>query len=150
MPSCPPQAPPPAQPQPLRMLQEPPRVLDPDCPHRLLLDQLTDKWSVLILTALADGPARFNAIKRRLRGVTQKALTQSLRRLERNGLVARRVVPVSPVAVEYRMTELGRAALPPVMALYAWTVEHLPAVERARHAFDGAGGGAAAGGDGSA
>lgn len=113
-----------------------PRVFDPNCPHRLLLDQITDKWSVLILIALDEGPARFNAIKRRLGGVTQKALTQSLRRLERNGLVERRVVPVSPVAVEYRITPLARTLLPPVLALYAWTVEHQPHVDRARSAFD--------------
>lgn len=119
-------------------LHDPPPALNPNCPHRLLLDQLTDKWSVLVLTALDGGPARFNAIKRRLAGVTQKALTQALRRLERNGLVARRIVPVSPVAVEYRMTALGRTALPPVLAVYAWTVEHLPAVDRARRAFDAA------------
>ena len=113
-----------------------PRAFDPNCPHRLLLDQITDRWSVLVLTALAEEPARFNAIKRRLGGVTQKALTQSLRRLERNGLVARRVVPASPVAVEYRITPLARTLLPPVLALYAWTVEHLPHVDRARAAFD--------------
>ena len=114
-----------------------PRVFDPNCPHRLLLDQITDKWSVLVLTALDEGPARFNAIRRRLGGVTQKALTQSLRRLERNGLVERRVVPVSPVAVEYQITPLARTLLPPVRALYQWTVEHLPHVDRARAAFDG-------------
>jgi len=63
-----------------------------DCPSRLLLDQIADKWSVLILAALCHEPLRFNAVKRRLEGITQKALTQSLRRLERNGIVARRVV----------------------------------------------------------
>ena len=83
-----------------------------------------------------DGPLRFNAIKRRLEGVSQRALTQSLRRLERNGLVARRVLPGSPVAVEYEITPLGRTLQPPFKALYAWTMANLPDVERARAAFD--------------
>ncbi len=112
-----------------------------DCPSRLLLDEIADKWSVLILAALCDGPLRFNAIKRRLEGITQKALTQSLRRLERNGIVARRVIAASPVAVEYRLTPLGRTLKQPFQALHAWTIDHLPAVEEARQAFDGRAGG---------
>jgi DNA-binding HxlR family transcriptional regulator len=113
------------------------KVISPaDCPSRLLLEQIADKWSVLILAALCDGPARFNAIKRRLEGITQKALTQSLRRLERNGIVARRVIPLSPVAVEYSITPLGRTLDQPFQALYAWTVDHLPEVERSRQDFD--------------
>lgn len=111
--------------------------LDANCPHRLLVDQVTDKWSILILTALDREALRFNALKRRLTGVTQKALTQSLRRLERNGLVGRRVATLSPVAVEYRITPLGRTLLVPFFALYAWTVESLPEVERSRRRFDG-------------
>lgn len=108
-----------------------------DCPSRLLFEQIADKWSMMVLTVLDGGPQRFNAIKRRLEGVTQKALTQCLRRLERNGLVARRVIPTSPVGVEYAITPLGRTLQPPFKALYAWTVERLPEVEAARRAFDG-------------
>jgi DNA-binding HxlR family transcriptional regulator len=107
-----------------------------DCASRVLFDQIADKWSMMILTVLDNGPLRFNAIKRRLEGVTQKALTQCLRRLERNGLVQRRVIPVSPVAVEYEITPLGRTLQPPFRALYAWTIAHLPEVDRARSAFD--------------
>ncbi|AJK48872.1 winged helix-turn-helix transcriptional regulator [Burkholderia plantarii] len=107
-----------------------------DCPSRLLLDQIADKWSVLIIAALHDGPLRFNAIKRRLEGITQKALTQSLRRLERNGILARRVITASPISVEYEVTRLGRTLDKPFQALYAWTLEHLPDVERAREAYD--------------
>ena len=114
----------------------PDQPLDANCPHRLLIDQVTDKWSILILTALDREAQRFNALKRRLLGVTQKALTASLRRLERNGLVARRVVSFSPVAVEYRITPLGRTLLPPFLALYAWTVESLASVEDSRRRFD--------------
>lgn len=106
------------------------------CPSRLLFDQIADKWSMMVLAVLDGGPLRFNAIKRRLGGVTQKALTQCLRRLERNGLVARRVIPASPVAVEYEITVLGRTLQPPFRALHAWTMSHLPEVEEARRAFD--------------
>lgn len=115
----------------------PPRVLSAaDCPSRLLLDQIADKWSVLILAALKDGPQRFNVLRRRLEGITQKALTQTLRRLERNGIVERRVIAASPVAVEYEITALGRTLRQPFLALYAWTVDHLHEVEQAQRAFD--------------
>jgi len=85
---------------------------------------------------LDDGPQRFNAIRRRLEGVTQKALTQCLRRLERNGLVERRVIASSPVAVEYQITPLGRTLQVPFKALYAWTLQNMAAVDQARNAFD--------------
>jgi DNA-binding HxlR family transcriptional regulator len=107
-----------------------------NCPSRLLLDQIADKWSVLILAVLRRGPLRFNAIKRRIEGVTQKALTQCLRRLERNGIVERRVIATSPISVEYEITALGRSLDHPFEALYAWTLEHLPEVERARALYD--------------
>jgi len=110
-----------------------------DCPSRLLFDQIADKWSMMILTVLDPGPMRFNAVKRQLEGVTQKALTQCLRRLERNGLVSRRVIPVSPVAVEYEITPLGRSLQQPFKALYAWTLEHLDEVDEARGIFDARG-----------
>ena len=109
---------------------------DVNCPTRLLFDQIADKWSMMVLSVLDTGPMRFNGIKRHLEGVTQKALTQCLRRLERNGLVARRVIAASPVAVEYSLTPLGRTLLPPFRELYAWTTEHLPEVETARSMFD--------------
>ena len=108
-----------------------------DWPCRVLLDQIADKWSVLVLAALQGGPQRFNGIKRRLEGITQKTLTQTLRRLERNGIVERRVLPTSPVAVEYSVTPLGRSLDAPFQAITAWTVDHLPEVERARALFDG-------------
>jgi DNA-binding HxlR family transcriptional regulator len=111
------------------------QVFGANCASRLLLDQIGDKWSMLVIAALDAGPLRFNAIKRRLDGVTQKALTQSLRRLERNGIIARRVVPV-PIAVEYRITPLGRTLDQFFLALYSWTKAHLPEVEQARQDFD--------------
>lgn len=107
-----------------------------DCPSRVLFDQIADKWSMMVLTVLDAGPVRFNGIQRRLEGVTQKALTQCLRRLERNGLVLRRVLPLSPVAVEYEITPLGRTLQPPFKALYAWTMTHMEEVNGARATFD--------------
>ncbi len=117
------------------------RTIDPSstvCPHRLfLLDQIADKWSVLILASLCTEPQRFNALKRRLGGITQKSLTQTLRRLERNGVIERRVIPTAPVAVEYRVTPLGCTLQKPIQALYAWTAAHMAEVEEAQQAFDG-------------
>jgi DNA-binding HxlR family transcriptional regulator len=106
------------------------------CPSRLLLDQIADKWSVLVLGVLWERPQRFNAIRRSLEGVTQKALTHTLRKLERNGIVARRVLPTSPVSVEYSVTALGKSLQGPFRALHEWTIEHFPAVEDARVAYD--------------
>lgn len=103
---------------------------------RLLLDQITDKWSVLILMALCEKPLRFNEIKRCLEGVTQKALTQSLRRLERSGILARRVIPSSQIAVEYSITALGRTLEGPFTALFAWTVDYSAEVLRSHAEFD--------------
>jgi DNA-binding HxlR family transcriptional regulator len=108
-----------------------------NCPSRILFDQIADKWSMMVLTVLDAGPLRFNTIKRHLEGITQKALTQCLRRLERNGLVSRRVIPQSPVAVEYEMTPLGRSLQAPFKSLYAWTMENFAAVDAARRGFDG-------------
>lgn len=112
------------------------RLFSSSCPSRVLFDQIADKWSMMILTVLDDGPLRFNVIRRRIEGVTQKALTQCLRRLERNGLIERRVIASSPVAVEYRITPLGRTLQAPFKALYAWTMDNMGAVEEARSAFD--------------
>ena len=107
-----------------------------DQSNRLLLDQIADKWSILILAALCPGPLRFNEIKRRLDGITQKALAQSLRRLERNGILARRVIPSSQIAVEYSVTPLGRTLEQPFRVLFDWTVDHSAAVIKARSVYD--------------
>lgn len=103
---------------------------------RALLDQLLDKWTMLVLKALWDGPLRFNALKHRLDGVTQKTLTQCLRRLERNGMVERRVIPVSPVAVEYEITALGRSLGKLFVSVYMWTQAHRADIVEARAAYD--------------
>lgn len=90
----------------------------------------------MILSVLCTKPQRFNVIKRRLEGITQKALTQALRRLERNGLIARRVITSSPIAVEYSITPLGASLQDPFQALYTWALEHIADLEQAQLAFD--------------
>lgn len=107
-----------------------------ECPYRLLLEQIADKWSVLVLSILCEQPLRFNTIKRQIDGITQKALTQSLRKLQRNGIVDRKVLTASPIAVEYHITPLGHTLKEPFEALYNWTMSYLPEVEKARMEFD--------------
>ena len=117
------------------MLVIEPQCFSSNCPSRVLFDQIADKWSMMVLAVLDDGPHRFNAIKRRLEGITQKALTQCLRRLERNGLISRHVIS-SPLAVQYEITPLGNTLQQPLRQLHAWTIDKLPMVESARNVFD--------------
>ena len=105
---------------------------------RPILEQIANKWTILVLTFLCEEPKRFNTLKRRLDGITQKALTETLRRLERNGLVERRVFPVSPVAVQYSITPLGRQLQVPFVALYDWAVKNQGEISQAQRAFDSA------------
>ncbi|WP_139980365.1 winged helix-turn-helix transcriptional regulator [Nocardioides litoris] len=103
--------------------------------HREVLAQVLDKWSVLVLEELCEAPRRFNEL-RRLVPVTQKSLTATLRRLERNGIVDREVVDVRPVAVRYHITPLGKTLRDPVDAVLRWTVEHGDEIEQARTRYD--------------
>jgi DNA-binding HxlR family transcriptional regulator len=112
------------------------QIVDNAAAIRVVLDQVASKWSVMVITSLCDEPQRFNAIKRRLNGVTQKALTEALRRLEKNGLVARRVIPISPVAVEYSLTPLGRTLQEPFTSLSQWALKHQSDVEAAQKCFN--------------
>ncbi|QWF77807.1 winged helix-turn-helix transcriptional regulator [Amycolatopsis sp. CA-230715] len=105
-------------------------------PHRELLDQVLDKWSLQILNELCERPCRFNDLRRAIPAVTQKSLTATLRRLERNGIVERRLLSSRPVAVEYRITPLGKTLRHPVDVLLEWAAKHLPAIEKARGRFD--------------
>lgn len=107
-----------------------------DCAARSFFDQVANKWAVMILTILSEKPARFNETKRRLEGITHKALTQALRRLERNGLITRRVIATSPVAVEYSITPLGRTLQTPFQAVYDWSIKHLDEIEEAKRLYD--------------
>lgn len=108
-----------------------------ECPTRRLLDALSDKWVTLVLVALADGPLRYNALARRIAGVSQKMLTQTLRALERDGVVSRTVTLAVPVRVDYELTPLGRSLLPLVAEIKAWAETHMDDVLAARDAYDG-------------
>ncbi|MDX5456986.1 helix-turn-helix domain-containing protein [Micromonospora tulbaghiae] len=107
-----------------------------DAPHRELLDQVLDKWSLSVLNELCERPCRFNELRRAIPAVTQKSLTATLRRLERNGIVERHVVATRPVAVEYRITPLGKTLRAPIDVLLEWADAHMGQIERARRAFD--------------
>ncbi|MFI6273936.1 winged helix-turn-helix transcriptional regulator [Streptomyces sp. NPDC050988] len=109
-----------------------------DCPSRPILDQIADKWSMMVM-ALLERPTRFNELKRGLEGVTQRVLTQTLRRLERNGMIQRKVLPTSPVGVEYSLTPLGESLREPFGHLYGWTVEHSNEIQNCQRAYDSRG-----------
>ncbi|MFI7063287.1 winged helix-turn-helix transcriptional regulator [Kribbella sp. NPDC050124] len=106
------------------------------CPARQLLDRISDKWVTLIITALADGPQRYSDLSRRIAGVSQKMLTQTLRSLERDGLLTRSVTPSVPVRVDYELTPLGRTLLPLIAAIKGWAESHVPEVAAARTQYD--------------
>ena len=103
---------------------------------RPVLDKIADKWTILILTVLCPRPSRFNAIKRRLDGITHKALADALKRLERNGLVTRTVLPTAPIGVEYAITPLGHSLREPFEALCAWALDNDAAIAAANQKHD--------------
>lgn len=106
-----------------------------DCPVRNILDHVAAKWTILILLTLEAGPARFNAIGRALPDISKRMLTQSLRDLERDGLIAREVFPTKPPSVEYRLTDMGRSLLGPLGALIDWADLHADPIAAARAAY---------------
>jgi DNA-binding HxlR family transcriptional regulator len=110
-------------------------VLDPECPSRLVIGRLGDKWSMLIVIALSSGVHRFSELRDRIGEVTPKVLTQTLRALERDGIVERTVYAVVPPKVEYQLTDLGRSLLEPIAAVKTWAESNYGAVldARARH-----------------
>ena len=110
--------------------------LDQSCPTRTVLDTVADRWTTLIIDLLGEGPQRFGALRRRVGGISQKMLTQTLRTLERDGLVSRRVYPTTPPSVEYALTPLGQTLTEPLGALRAWSVANVDQILAARAAFD--------------
>ncbi|GAB2670963.1 winged helix-turn-helix transcriptional regulator [Kribbella swartbergensis] len=106
------------------------------CPARQLLDRISDKWVTLIISALADGPQRYSDLSRRIAGVSQKMLTQTLRSLERDGLLVRSVTPSVPVRVDYELTPLGQTLLPLIASIKGWAETHMPEVAAARSQYD--------------
>jgi DNA-binding HxlR family transcriptional regulator len=113
------------------------RHLSEDCRAvNAVLARVGEKWSVLIIMRLTDGPRRFNELKRIVEGISQRMLTLTLRGLERDGLLTRTVYPTIPPRVEYELTPLGHSLAEPVAALGAWALEHRAEIDAAKRRFD--------------
>lgn len=108
----------------------------PDCGIRDVQDRIGDKWSVLVIVELASGPRRFRELQRAIDGISQRMLTLTVRRLERDGLVLRTVYPTVPAQVDYRLTETGSGLTHLVKALTDWSLAHRAAIAEARDRYD--------------
>ncbi|UQX87512.1 helix-turn-helix transcriptional regulator [Jatrophihabitans telluris] len=117
-------------------------LFDPDCPTRLILDRVGDKWTVLVVSALSERTLRFSELRARVGGVAPKVLTQTLRALERDGILHRKIYAEVPPRVEYSLTELGRSLIGPIETIQAWAEEYMHRVVINRERFDRAGSGA--------
>lgn len=109
---------------------------NPDCPTRHVLDRIGDKWAVLVLLTLKDGPVRFNLLRRRIGAISQKMLSQTLKSLERDGLVSRAAFPTVPVTVEYALTPLADGLIGLLEEITRWAEAHVGDVMAARRAYD--------------
>lgn len=125
------------------MNEHPPRaaaclanVFSANCPSRAVLDVLAEKWALLLIHSLASGPARTAELRRRIGGISEKMLIQTLRRLQRNGFVARRAFPEVPPRVEYSLTPLGTSLSEPITTLDRWVEHNLAAIDAAQRRFD--------------
>jgi len=107
-----------------------------DCPTRRALDRIGDKWSVLIVGLLAQRTHRFAELRRSIEGISQKMLTQTLRSLERDGLLTRTIYHEVPPRVEYSLTPLGRTLVEPIQAVVAWAETHITQVEAAQRKYE--------------
>jgi DNA-binding HxlR family transcriptional regulator len=107
-----------------------------DCPTRRALDRIGDKWSVLIVGLLAQRTHRFAELRRSIEGISQKMLTQTLRSLERDGLLTRTIYAEVPLRVEYSLTPMGRTLVEPIQAVVAWAEDHITQVEAARRKYE--------------
>jgi DNA-binding HxlR family transcriptional regulator len=111
-------------------------VFDPECPTRLVLDRIGDKWTVLIVLLLGDGPMRFSQLRGRLGRVAPKVLTQSLRRMERDGLVTREIFAEVPPRVEYALTDLGQSLIKPIAVIADWAEVNVGRMTEAQASYD--------------
>jgi DNA-binding HxlR family transcriptional regulator len=116
-----------------------PNVLDQNCGSRQALELISDKWTALIVYSLVDGPRRHGELRRTVDGISQKMLTQTLRRMEAEGLVEREVLDRVPPHVEYSLTPLGRTLEKPLVAICEWAMEHLDELRDSREVRAGAG-----------
>ncbi|MCF8477829.1 MAG: helix-turn-helix transcriptional regulator [Pseudolabrys sp.] len=113
-----------------------PNAYAADCPTRLVLDRIADKWAVLVMGLLSEGPVRFNRLRRSIDGLSQKMLSQTLKNLERDGLVHRQAIATVPVTVEYSITPLGRTLAQTVDAVRIWAEAHIVDVQKAQKRYD--------------
>jgi DNA-binding HxlR family transcriptional regulator len=111
-------------------------VLDPDCPSRIVLDRIAEKWTGLVVLSLGDGTLRFGELRERIGGVAPKVLTQTLRALERDGLLTRKVYAEVPPRVEYTLTDLGRSLQEPLATVQEWAERNVSRVLAARERAD--------------
>ena len=109
-------------------------AFDPECPTRLVLDRIGDRWTVLVVLTLRDGARRFTEVRKAVNGVTPKVLTQTLRAMERDGLVTRQVFAEVPPRVEYELTPLGMSLQDPIQAITDWAEKNVGEVMAAREA----------------
>lgn len=107
-----------------------------DCPTRAVLDRIADKWAVLILDLLVDGPVRFNTLLKRIGGLSQKVLSQTLKGLERDGFVSRKAYATVPVTVEYELTDLGNSLAQMLKPLRLWAEANIADIRKARDIYD--------------
>ncbi|TPG19357.1 winged helix-turn-helix transcriptional regulator [Pedococcus bigeumensis] len=110
-------------------------AFDPDCPTRVVLDRIGDKWTVLVIGALVDGPRRFTALRQHIGGVAPKVLTQTLRAMERDGLLTRTVYAQVPPRVDYALTDLGASLGGPIAVLTDWAELNVAKILAARDEF---------------
>ena len=113
-------------------------LFDPDCPTRLVLDRVGDKWTVLVVLLLSDGALRFSQLRGHLGSVAPKVLTESLRRMERDGLVNREIFAEVPPRVEYSLTDLGRSLIGPIAVIGDWAEVNVHRITAAQEAYDAA------------
>jgi DNA-binding HxlR family transcriptional regulator len=111
-------------------------VMTAACPTRQVLRRIGDRWTMLVIMALAPGTLRFSELRRAIEGVTQKVLTETLRALERDGLVEREAIPTVPVTVRYTLTPLGHSLAEAVAAIRVWAYAHMDEIDEARARYD--------------
>lgn len=109
-----------------------PNVFDKDCPSRQVLNMLADKWTMLVICSLDEGTKRYSEVKRQIGGISQKMLTQTLKNLEKDGLVFRKTYPVIPPKVEYSLTDMGKSLLDPMNVVCHWVEKSLPEIKKYR------------------
>lgn len=111
-------------------------IYDQECPARMVMERLADKWALLILDLLSEEPMRFNQLRREIGGISQKVLSQTLKKLERDGLVSRAAFATVPVTVEYRLAPLGQELHKTASVLAHWAEANMDAVILAQQTYD--------------